>query len=192
MTDPASGARRSAGTSFMNCNQRIDATTVALAALDSTLTSEHTKLAIQKGATLAKDTFREALPAKIARIQGAVVAAFGLGSPVFMECFPHGREIFGDCTDAAQVGQIHIDNVGGLVSTWTGLFAAASSARGVRNSSAAARRAATDGLRNELFLNLLALATAFPNQEEKAALYCPQHLSEDHPQKEDEDEAVNE
>jgi len=190
-------------------NTRINATTVSLTALDGTLTNEHTKLAIQKGATLAKNAFREVLPANIARIHGAAVAAFGTNSPQLMECFPHGREIFGDCTDgalenhiqqwkncltplAAAVGQAHIDNLGGLLSTWTALYAAASTARGVRNGSAEARRDAGATLRNELFLNLLALAAAFPNQEDKAALYCPQHLLEDHPSEdEEEDEAVN-
>lgn len=189
-------------------NTRINATTVALTALDGTITNEHTKLALQKARTLAKEAFRSALGENIARIHGAVVAAFGLDSPVLMECFPGGRERFGDCADsalenhlqqliacltphAASVGQIHLDNASGLLSTWTALYAAAASARGVRNNSAAARRAASDNLRKELFLNLLALSAAFPNQLDKAALYCPQHLLEDHPAEEEEKPAVN-
>lgn len=189
-------------------NTRINATTVALQAFDTTLTTEETKLAIQKGATLAKDTFREALPANIARVHAAVVAAFGLNSQILMECFPHGREVFGDCNDSAlenhlqqllacllphvaQVGQMHIDNVSGLLSTWTGLFAAASTARSFNQGSAAARRDASAALRLELFKNLLTLALNFPNEEDKAALCCPQHLLEDHPAGEELPPAVN-
>jgi hypothetical protein len=166
--------------------------------LEATLTNEHTQLAVQKGATFAKSTFRRTLPAKIARIHGATVASFGLNSPQLLECFPLGREIFGDCVDgalenhlqqlsacltphSAQVGAQHVNDLGGLLSTWIGLFASAASARGVRNNSAEARRAASDALRLELFKNLLTLALSFPDQLDKAALYCPQHLLMDHP-----------
>lgn len=190
-------------------NTRVNQTTVALAALESTVTTEKTKLALQKGKTLAKDSFRRALPGHVARIHGAAVAAFGLHSPPLMECFPLGREVFGDCNDsalenhlqqlitcltphAALVGQSQLDNAAGLLSTWTALYANAATARGVTNFSAEARRAASGNLRLELFKNLLALATAFPDQQDKAALYCPQHLLEDHPVVADLPVAVNE
>lgn len=189
-------------------NVRINATSVALTALETTLTNEHTKLALQKGATFAKDIFRKALPANIARIHGATVAAFGVNSPQLLECFPLGREIFGDCVDSAlenhlqqlsacltprsaQVGVQHINDLSGLLSTWIGLFASAASARGVRNNSAESRRAAMDALRLELFKNLLTLALSFPDELDKAALYCPQHLLMDHPAGEELPPAAN-
>ncbi len=132
----------------------------------------------------------------------------GVNSVPLLECFPHGREIFGDCVDSAlenhlqqlsacltprsaQVGVQHVNDLSGLLSTWIGLYASAASARGVRNNSADARRAASDALRLELFKNLLTLALSFPNQLDKAALYCPQHLLMDHPPGEELPPAVN-
>ena len=80
---------------------------------------------------------------------------------------------------AAQVGQPHVDNLGGLISTWITLLAAVEAAASNKNTSEAARRAARGTLQLELFKNVLALAAAFPNDLAKAHLYCPQHLLED-------------
>lgn len=176
-------------------NTRITATTTALVALDNTMAGNETKLALRMARVQAKDTFRQALPANLQRIHGAVIAAFGPNSVQETECFPKGRTAFIDCTDeqlndklvqlqscltplAAQVGQTHLDNLGGLISTWTALLAAVKSASAGKTGSESARRAARAALQLELFKNLLTLAVAFPNDVEKAKYYYPQHLLE--------------
>ena len=176
-------------------NTRITATTTALVALDNTMASNQTKLALRMGRVQAKETFRRALPANLQRIHGAVIAAFGPDSVQETECFPQGRSGYNDCTDeqlndklvqlqsclapmAAQVGQAHLDNLGGLISTWTALLAAVKTASAGKTGSESARRAARAALQLELFKNLLTLAVAFPNDMEKAKFYYPQHLLE--------------
>ena len=176
-------------------NQRITATNTSLTALEGTMSSNETKLALRMARVQAKDAFRAALPVNLARIHGAVVAAFGPDSTQLTECFPQGRTPFILCPDdqlddklqalnqclspyAAQVGQVHLDNLGGLLSTWIALLASVETASALKNSSESVRRNARATLQLELFKNLLALATAFPNDVAKAALYCPQHLLE--------------
>ena len=46
------------------------------------------------------------------------------------------------------------------------------------------KRTARENLQLELFLNLLAVATAFPRHPEKLDLYMRQDLLEDHPSEE--------
>jgi hypothetical protein len=179
-------------------NVRITATTTALSALDATMSDNDVKLALRMARVQAKDAFRAALPRNLARIHGAVVAAFGSDSTQLTECFPQGRTPFFTCPDdqlddklqalltcltpmAAQVGQTHIDNLGGLLSTWIALLGAVESASASKNNSETARRAARTALQLELFNNLLTLAMAFPNDEATITMYCPQHLLENHP-----------
>ena len=176
-------------------NARITATTTALTGLDNTMADNDTKLALRMARVHAKDAFRAALPGNLERIHGAVVAAFGSNAAETVECFPQGRTPFLICPDdqlddklqslqtcltplSAQVGVAHVNNLGGLISTWIALLAAVDSASASKNSSESARRAARAALQLELFKNVLALATAFPNDVAKATLYCPQHLLE--------------
>ena len=179
-------------------NQRITATSTVLLALDNTMSDNQAKLALRMARVQAKDAFRAALPENLARIHGAVVAAFGSQSTQLTECFPQGRTPFFTCRDdrlddllqalqtclvplAAQVGQSHVDNLGGLISTWIALLGAVDSAASIKNNSETARRTARTALQLELFKNLLTVALAFPNDEAKITLYCPQHLLENHP-----------
>ena len=176
-------------------NDRITRTTTALVALDNTMAENETKLALRKGRVKAKDTFRATLPGQLQRIHAAVVAAFGPNSVQEGECFPNGRTPFTDCTDdelndkltqlqncltplVAQVGQQHLNNLGGLLSTWISLKASAKTAVKSKGTSESTRRAARAALQLELFKNTLTLAMAFPNDMEKAKYYCPQHLLE--------------
>ena len=176
-------------------NARITGTTTALTGLDNTMQDNEAKLALRMARVQAKDAFRGALPENLARLHGAVVAAFGPDSTQLTECFPQGRTPFILCPDdqlddklqalnqclspyAAQVGQVHLDNLGGLLSTWIALLASVETASALKNSSESVRRNARATLQLELFKNLLALATAFPNDVAKATLYCPQHLLE--------------
>ena len=176
-------------------NARITATSNALAGLDNTMADNDIKLALRMARVHAKEAFRTALPGNLERIHGAVVAAFGSNGTETIECFPQGRKPFLTCPDdqlddklqalqtcltplSAPVGVAHVNNLGGLISTWIALLAAVDSASANKNSSESARRAARAALQLELFKNVLALATAFPNDVAKATLYCPQHLLE--------------
>jgi uncharacterized protein with beta-barrel porin domain len=172
-------------------NERINATTIALSAVEAGVTDVTIKAAIQKGKTEAKKTFREVLPENIRKIHAAVVAVYGDPSPDLTECFPEGRGVFGSCRDeqlnnklaplvaaltprADQIGQVHVDNAGGLVSTWTAIFAAQDAAMAQKSMMAGSRDAAKAQLQLALYLNVLRLAMAFPDQPEKCDLYCPQ------------------
>ena len=176
-------------------NTRITATSNALAGLDNTMADNDTKLALRMARVHAKEAFRDALSGNLERIHGAVIAAFGSNATETIECFPQGRTPFLICPDdqlddklqslqacltpfSAQVGAVHVNNLGGLISTWIALLAAVESASANKNSSESARRAARVALQLELFKNVLALVTAFPNDIAKATLYCPQHLLE--------------
>ena len=179
-------------------NQRITATNTSLTALEGTMSGNEAKLALRMARVQAKDAFRAALPVNLARIHGAVVAAFGPDSTQLTECFPQGRTPFFTCPDdqlndklqglltcltplAAPVGQLHVDNVGGLLSTWISLLAGVETAAANKNNSESARRAARVALQAELFKNLLTISLAFPNDEATIAMYCPQHLLENAP-----------
>jgi hypothetical protein len=177
-------------------NTIITATTTKLNALDATLTDETGKLGIQKAKTLAKTTFRDGLPKDIAKIHGDFVASFGPDSPEVTDAFPEGREIFHTADDsllenklqalngkvttyAASLKPAIVTLAGNLVSIWIALYAAATTGRAGRETSAEARRAALLAMKDQLFTNLLTIANQFHNQEDKAALYCPQHFLED-------------
>jgi len=172
-------------------NGRITATNVALVALESVVSDAGLRLAIQKAKTEGKVAFRDALPANIARIHAAVVAAFGPNAPEVTECFPEGRSVFNACRDeqlnnkleilvaalvpkAAAVGQLHVNNAGGLLSAWTATHAAQGTAMATSGATDASRNAARAVLRLELFKNVLTLALNFPDDLAKADLYCPQ------------------
>jgi hypothetical protein len=176
-------------------DQRITATTTALSGLNSMMSDNESKLGLRMTQVHAKEAFRQALPENLLRIQSAIIAAFGPDSPEAFSCFPKGRTPFITCKHerldekleallnsltplAGQVGIAHVSNVSGLRSTWIALTAALKTASVGKSSSESARRDARAALQLELFKNLLALAAAFPNDIEKAKLYCPQHLLE--------------
>lgn len=172
-------------------NARITATQTALSAVESGVTDVSTKAAIQKGKTEIKKTFREALPENIRKIHAAVVAAFGDPSPELTECFPEGRAVFTRSRDEemnnklgqlvacltprqAQLGANAVNNATGLLSTWIAIYAAQDVAMSQRGSTAESRDTAKANLQLQLYLNVLALAAAFPDQPDKCDLYCPQ------------------
>lgn len=177
-------------------NPLITSTTVALASLDATLTNETGKLGTQKAMTQAKQTFRAALDSDIAKVHGDFVASYGRDSVEVTDAFPEGRNIFNTCDDSALENKLQalagkvntyaallkpstVSLTGSLVSIWIALYAAAATGRANFTASADARRAALRVLKLQLFKNLLELAGLFPNDEEKAMLYCPQQYLED-------------
>ena len=78
---------------------RITATTTALNAVGDCTTNDIVKLGLRKGRKLAKNTFRDTLPAQVERLHAAVVVAFGGKAPEIKDCFPQGRRIFSDTPD---------------------------------------------------------------------------------------------
>jgi hypothetical protein len=172
-------------------NARITATQTALSAVEAGVTDVATKAAIQKGKTETKDAFRKALPENIRKIHAAVVAAYGDPSADLTECFPEGRVVFTRCRDEelnnklgqlvacltprqAQIGAAAVNNAGGLLSTWIAIYAAQDVAMAQRGEMAESRDTAKANLQLQLYLNVLALAAAFPDQPDKCDLYCPQ------------------
>lgn len=177
-------------------NLRITATSAALLAVENCATDDLTKLGLRKSRIMAKDTFRENLPEKIAMIHAAVVAKFGPNAPEITECFPGGRSIFSSCADDAvnnhlqtlinaltahqqALGPNPLGDANGLLSTWTAVYAASESSTGAKTTSEDAKRKARLALQLELFKNLLTLAMNFAREPEKVTLYMRQSLLED-------------
>ena len=187
-------------------NGRINATSVALTAVENCTTDDLTKLGLRKARVQAKDTFRTALPEQIAKIHAAVVAKYGVNAPQVTECFPQGRVVFGDCRDdkvenhlralvngltphTADLGPQPLADAGGLLSTWLAVYAASESSTGAKTSTQEGKRNARLNLQLELFKNVLTLGLNFARQPEKLSLYMRQDLLETHPRLTGEEEA---
>ena len=174
---------------------RIPLTRAAITAAEAVVTDGKVKIALQKARTEAKETFLAALPANVAKVYGAVLAAFGPDAPEMTECFPLGRGVFSKCPDeqvnnhleqlqtavtaqAAALPAATVTLAGGLVSGWAGVYRAAGAAKDATGVTAAARDAALQTLRVELFKNIMTCGLYYPDDTDKAALLFPQHLLE--------------
>jgi hypothetical protein len=170
---------------------RITDTTTALNAAENTVTDVATKQAIQEARTQIKNDFREALPAHIRRVHGAVAGAFGDPSPEMTECFPQGRRVYSECKDeelnnklgqlvacltpkSAQVGATIVTLATNLKTQWQSIFSQQDQAMSDREVTAEGRDTARTELAEELFLNLLLLVETYPNDLAKCDYYCPQ------------------
>lgn len=80
---------------------------------------------------------------------------------------------------AADLKPANVSLAGGLLSIWIAVYSSATTGRAATAATAAQRRASLIALKDQLFDNLLTLAKMFKNDEDKADLYCPQHLLED-------------
>ena len=69
-----------------------------------------------------------------------------------------------------------LGDAGGLLSTWLAVYAASESSSASKAATESEKRAARKALEQKLFLNLLFLASLFPGQPEKTALYTRQSL----------------
>jgi hypothetical protein len=178
---------------------RIAATTTALNGVSGTFTDDETKLGLRKARKLAKNHYREALPAAVGKIAVAVEAKFGEGSAEFVECFPHGRAVFGKCPDdeVANNLQILINGVTAhqppldvqvktdataLLTGWTAVFTPSETSTGAKTTTQQMKNTARAALQLELFKNLLTLALNFPRQPEQLDLYMQQSLLQPHTQ----------
>src|SRR4051812_41400896 len=88
---------------------RITATTSSLTLVESSATDDQTKKAIRKARKQVKDTFRKAVTAGVAKVNGAVVAQYGPNAPELAECFPQGRSVFSSAPDD-RLGQ-HVETM---------------------------------------------------------------------------------
>jgi hypothetical protein len=185
----------------------IAATATALQDFDVTISSETVKKGVQKARTAAKAAFREDLPNPISQIHGAVIGRFGQNSPRIAEFFPEGRTVFNQCQDnlldnklTALRDALQAEETAtpgpfaaalalavGLVTTWTGIYGAATTGRAQGAQSADVRRAAGLALRTQLYKNVLKIASIYAGQltpdgqplgAERIGHYCPQHLLE--------------
>jgi hypothetical protein len=180
------------------CNNTITALTVTLATLAQCSGDDQTKLGIRKAAVLAKDTFRENLPKKLERIEAKIKAAYENFAGEVQACFPNGRNIFNTSTDdqlaerftpllaglATRIpvmGTTAHGDAGGLLSTWIALHAANETAYGNKSATQEEKANAREAFCDQLDIAVLTVAIQFHGDEDKADLYFPQHLLEDHP-----------
>ena len=139
--------------------------------------------------------FARMRPGEIMAVYGGLVAAVGANSPILTECFPQGRTVFTKCLEGEVDDHLQILVTGlghhgtvvppavlakaqSLLTTWTGIYEAASTAKGAQKTTSLSRKELRTVLEAELFKNLLMLAILFPDDEVKAAQYCPKHLLE--------------
>lgn len=177
---------------------RITATSSALGLVEDSTSGDQTKLGIRKSRKKAKNDFRDALLAKVAKVIAGVSAFYGAASGVEIECCPQGRSVFSECTDDRVAGHLqtlidgvtaHVADLGAplvaqaqaIADSWDVVYAASESAGGAKTSTQEAKKAARENLQLMLFLTLHKLAEMFPRQPEKLALYMQQSLLEDHP-----------
>ena len=175
--------------------ERVALTTTAANALNAGMADTGSKLATQKMQTEIKKAFRGSLPGETLVVFGGLVAAVGPDSPIIIECFPMGRSIFTKCKEGEvdDYLQILVTGLGkhttevpasvrtkasSLLTTWNGIYEAASTAKGTKKTTSLSRQELRAALEAELFTNLLMLAILFPNDEVKAAQYCPKYLLE--------------
>lgn len=178
---------------------RITATTNALTLVGQNATDDETKLGLRKARKKAKDDFRAALPARVAKLAGAVTGKFGADSEQMTECFPQGRTIFSTSTDdalgghilalktamtaySAQLGAEVMADVGSLATGWDVVYTKSEESTANKTASQQSMRLARENLQLMLFLNLLKLAEMFARQPEKLVLYMQQSLLESHSQ----------
>ena len=179
-------------------NTRITATTTAWTVVANCTSGDQTKLGLRKARKMVKDTFRQTLPEKVARIAASVVARYGPNGAEVTECFPQGRKVFSDCTDdkvsahlqtlidgvtahEPDLGAGPVADVNGLLSTWLVVYDASELSTGAKTTTQEAMRMARQNLQLELFKNLLTIALNHPRLPNDLNLFMQQALLLDHP-----------
>ena len=174
---------------------RITATTSALELVTDCVTDDQTRLGIRKARKMAKDSFRETLPASVAKIVAAVTAEYGPGSPEVTECCPQGRTIFSTCQDDEVTGHLDtlingvtvyqatlgaplVTKTTAIKTSWVAIYAASENSTGAKTTTEEGKRLARENLQLMLYLNLCKLMEMFPRQPEKLSLYMQQSLLE--------------
>jgi hypothetical protein len=176
---------------------RTAPTFAALTAVQAAFADDETKLGQRKASKQNKNLFRNTLAAAVGKIAIAVQAQFGEGSATFAECFPHGRTIFGSCSDDTLAAELQtllngvtkyspplaasvVTETTALKTSWNAVYAPSEASTGAKTGTVAAKNSARAALQLELFKNLLALAAAFPRQPEQLDLYMQASLLSPH------------
>lgn len=184
---------------------RIAATSSSLTLVEDWVTDDAAKLGLRKARKLAKDTFRENLPATVARIEAGFISAYGKDSPILLEALPQGRNIFNTCRDdqvesnlqilvdavtahSADLAPAIVTLANSTLTNWVTTYNASEASTGNKTTTQDGKRLARENLQLMLFLNLLKLAEMWPRQPEKLSLYMMQHLLENPSSPDDEEE----
>ena len=190
--------RMTANNSSGELTPRITATQSALDLVLQRFTDDQTKAGLRKARKMAKDNFRAALPATMAKLAAVVSAKYGEKSPEYAECLPQGRTIFARASDDGLTAQIqtfingvtnHQADLGAQVVTdatavktgWLAVYAPSESASAAKAATQDEKKYARENLQLMLYLNLNKICEMHPREPEKLATYMTQSLLEDHP-----------
>jgi hypothetical protein len=178
-------------------DDRIATTTTALNGVAGSYTDDKTALALRKSKKQLKKNFREALPASIAKIHGAVTAQYGENSAEETEIFPKGRTAFTRAHDGtlqeeletlvngltahqADLGAAVVTTATSLVAGWKAVYQSSAESGGNKSKAVGDKLAARSALQLELFKNLLTIALNFPGQPEQLDTFMQQSLLHPH------------
>ncbi|MCX6900187.1 MAG: hypothetical protein NT105_16005 [Verrucomicrobia bacterium] len=179
---------------------RITATQSALGLVDTKAVGDLTQLGVREGSKQAKNEYRKALPAGVAKIAGVVIGQYGDSAPQLLECFPQGRNVFNKCRDdevtehlqalldavtthQADLGAPTVLKAQALLDGWTAVYGASEAASGVKSAAQEGKNLARENLQLMLFLNLLKIAEVYARQPEKLDVYMQQSLLQNHTQR---------
>lgn len=167
---------------------RITATESALGLVLQRYQDDDTKLALRKARKMVKDRFRAELPPKVGKLAVKVENQYGEGSPEFVECFPHGRSIFSNCTDdkleshiqtlitgltahQADLGAQAVTDATALKTGWLAVYAPSEVATAEKQASEDEKKYARENLQLMLYLNLIAICGMHYRQPEMLDTY---------------------
>ena len=172
---------------------RIAATEAALVAYQASSVADLSKLGQRKGRKQTKASFRRGLGARLGKIQGAVMAVFGVQAPVLQEIFPAGRRGFTKCADdllaarlkglaeiltahAPELAAAAVADGAALQSEWLAIYTVSEAATGEKSATEAGQRAARTALQRELLLNVLSLALLYPGDASQLGKFTQESL----------------
>ena len=172
---------------------RLAATEAALAGVSDSYVADNSRLGQRKSSKQMKRAFRAALRGRVSPLHLAVQAKYGERAPEVWSCFPQGRQGLARCADdglsnrlaalvtaltarTADLGPGPAAAAQALLAEWEPVYAASEAASGAKARTQSEQRAARAVLERELFLNLLALAQAFPGEPAKLAAFMQPSL----------------
>jgi hypothetical protein len=187
--------RMTANNSGGELSTRITATSQSLDVVADCVTDDQGRLGIRKARKMAKDNFRQTLPAAVTKIVAAVIAQYGDDSPEVTECVPNGRSIFSTCRDdqvevhlqtlvnaltahQADLGAPLVTTATNLKTAWVTIYTASEASTGAQDHH---RRRQEAGPREPAAHALPQPREAHgdvPPPAREAALYMMQHLLE--------------
>ena len=167
---------------------RITPTQSSLDLVIQRFNDDETKLALRKARKQAKDNFRADLPPKIGKLAVKVEDKYGERSPEFVECFPHGRSIFGSCPDDKLASHLQtlIDGVTAhqtdlglqvvadataIKTAWLAVYNPSEAATAAKAATQDEKKYARENLQLMLYLNLIKICEMHYREPEKLDTY---------------------